>query len=188
MKAINRANILLKYSDIDFVSQLKKFKVSKRINWLRVVNYTELSIGDVIKIWDISNNNQLIEVTKQIFLLNTWYKRLYYRIFVRNDENLKLIDFSRLVINTQDVGEHVAKKFESIKPLYSDERIKDIAAKYKGESSDMIARFCKLYPAYTIETAMKVGWYDVYLAFKNDTQQNNIQVEYSKLIQNDNRN
>lgn len=181
MRDLVRANILIQYSDINLAEQVKKYKVEKRIAEIKVTDIYSLSMGDVIDIWNIQNSDDLLNTTKQLFLLNTKVKRLQYRIFVRKDERLPLIDFSRLLIHTQETGEFIAQNFAEIKPIYSDERIKDIVAKYKSTADEMILRFCKLYPAYNFKTARALCWYDIYMAFANDTKNQNIQVEYSRL-------
>lgn len=181
MRDLQRANILIKYSDIDLAAQVRKYKVENRIAGMKVADIYSLSMGEVIDIWNIQNETDLLNTTKHVFLLNSKLNRFIYRIFVRKDENLPLIDFSRLLIHTQEVGEAIANKFSEIKPIYSDDRIKDIVAKYKSTADEMILRFCKLYPAYNFKTARNLCWYDIYMAFANDTKNQNIQVEYSRL-------
>ena len=181
MRDLQRANVLIKYSDIDLAAQVRKYKVEKQIAGMKVADIYSLSMGDVIDIWNIQNETDLLNTTKHVFLLNSKLNRFIYRIFVRKDENLPLIDFSRLLIHTQETGEFIAAKFAEIKPIYSDDRIKDIVAKYKSTADEMILRFCKLYPAYNFKTARNLCWYDIYMAFANDTKNQNIQVEYSRL-------
>ena len=181
MHEINRANLLLQYSEINFVEQVRKFAIPEKINGLKVRSKYSLSIGECISIWNIRKNDELLETTKTVFLLNTKLNRLKYRIFVRKDERFMLIDFSRLLLHTQETGEFIAKKFAELKSDYQDEQMQEIAEKYKGGFEDMIARYCKLYPAHTQQSAMKVNWYDMYLAFKSEVRDNNIQMAYAEL-------
>lgn len=181
MHEINRANLLLQYSEINFVEQVRKFAVPEKINGLKVRSKYSLSIGECISIWNIRKNDELLETTKTVFLLNTKLNRLKYRIFVRKDERFMLIDFSRLLLHTQETGEFIAKKFAELKSDYQDEQMHEIAEKYKGGFEDMIARYCKLYPAHTQQSAMQVNWYDMYLAFKSDVRDNNIQMAYAEI-------
>lgn len=181
MKDVTRAAYLSKYSQTKFIDEIKKFEVPKRLSLIKVTNIQSISMSDMFQIWDVKDNNKLMELTKRIFICNKWYKKLLYKIIYRNENNLPLIDFTRLIIQTEEIGTTAAKLFSNLKVISTDERVDAILKKYKGDKMDMIARFCRMFPAYTVKTAMQVSWYDIYLAFKTETKDNNIQIEISKL-------
>ena len=87
----------------------------------------------------------------------------------------------RLVLYTNEVSELVANYFKSCKVLTVDKRYEAIYNKYKGEYIDVIINFCKIFPSYTIEQAMKVSWVDIYQTVKANTKDINIQIEISQL-------
>jgi hypothetical protein len=181
MSKMSKVSFLLKYSDIKFIDEIKKFKVVDKFKFLKVANQYTISIGDMFQIWDVKDNNQLMSLTIKCFLKDTRIKKFLFWLLYIEEKNLPLIDFTRLIIHTQETGELAAKYFQSLKVLSTDERIDEILNKYKGDPMDMISRFCKMFPAYTIKEALKMSWYDVYLAFKTSTKDNNIQIEISKL-------
>ena len=181
MNKMSKVSFLLKYSEVKFIEEIKKFKVPAKFKSLKVANPYSIAIGDMFQIWDVKDNNQLMALALKCFLKDTKLKRLLFWLQYRKAENLPLIDFTRLIVHTQETGEMAAKYFASCKTLSTDERIDEILKKYKGDPMDMISRFCKMFPAYTVKEAMKVSWYDVYLAFQTSTKDNNIQIEISKL-------
>lgn len=181
MRAFDTLQYLLDVSNVDLQKEIKEFDVPKRIGLVNVTDIGDIPIKHIFDIWDCSDNNELLKVTTEIFLKNTFWKKILYKIQFFNEKRLPLIDFTRLVIYASEVSELSAKKFKSCKVLSTDKRIDEIVSKYQGDKMDMIMKFCKLFPAYTVKTAMDVGWHDIYLAFKSETKDTNIQIEISKL-------
>lgn len=181
MSAMTRLGYLLKYSKVDFIEEIKKYVVPARIKLIKIAPIQSISIGDMFRIWDVKDNNDLMNLSIKLFLCNTVYKKILFKLLFINEKNLPLIDFTRLIIHTKETGEKAAEMFQSLKIITTDERVEGILKKYKGSTSDMIARYCKLYPAHTQQSAMKVSWYDVYMAFKTDTISKNIDIEIAQL-------
>lgn len=177
MAKFSRLNYVLNVSKLDFINEVKRFDVPKRFGLVKVTGMYSLSIGDIIRLWDVSDNNELMEVAKEIFLTDKWYKEL----LLPKTELLPMIKFTRLIIHAEETGKHAAQMFGKLKVNHSDSRMDAILSKYEGDPMDMISRFCKMFPSYTIKEALKVSWYDVYLAFKTDTKDANIQLEVSQL-------
>lgn len=181
MRAFDTLQHILDVSNVDLQKEIKEFPIPKKIGLIAVADIGDIPIKHIFDIWDCSDNNELLKTTTAVFLKNTFWKKIIYKIQFFNEKRLPLVDFTRLVIYASEVSELSAKKFKSCKVLSTDKRIDDIVSKYQGDKMDMIIKFCKLFPAYTVKTAMEVGWHDIYLAFKSETKDTNIQIEISKL-------
>lgn len=181
MKAFDKLQHILDVSNVDLKKEIKDFPIPKRIGLVNVTDIGDIPIKKIFDIWDCKDNNDLLKTTIDIFLKNTFWKKILFYLQYFNEKRLPLIDFTRLVIYSGEVSELSAKKFQSCKVLSTDKRIDDIVSKYQGDKMDMIIKFCKLFPAYTVKTALEVGWHDIYLAFKSETKDTNIQIEISKL-------
>lgn len=181
MKAFGRLKILLPLSEVALMDEIKKFSVPKRIKLLKVTQIGDISIDQVFHLWDCKDDEALLQLTLDIFLKNTWYKKILYKLLIWDEKSLPLIDFTRLIIYASEIVEITANHFKSCKTISTDTRVDDILKKYSGDQMDMIIRWCKLFPSYTVDQALKVGWYDIYLAFKSESKDINIQIEISQL-------
>lgn len=181
MKAFDKLNVILPLSDVSLMDEIKKFSVPKWIKLLKITDIGDISIKNVLDLWDCKDDSELLKLTIDIFLRNTWYKKILYRLLIWNEKSLPLIDFTRLIIYSSEIVQITANHFKTCKTISTDSRVDDILKKYTGDQMDIIIRFCKLFPSYTVEKALKVGWYDVYLAFKSESKDINIQIEVSQL-------
>lgn len=181
MKAYEKIQPILKLSDTDFQKEIKNFAVPQKIGFIPVTTLSDITIGQVFSIWDCKDDNELLKNTIKIFITNKWWKKIIYKLLYRNEINLPLIDFTRLVVYTGEVVKITSDLFQSCKTIKTDDRIDAILKKYKGSHQDVIAQFCNSYPSYTILQAMEVGWYDVYLCIKSRTTKTNIDIEISQL-------
>jgi len=71
MRSMVMAGFLLNYSRVDFIAKIKSFVVPVKIGVIQVASIQSISIGDMIRIWDVKDNNELMELTKEIFLCNS---------------------------------------------------------------------------------------------------------------------
>lgn len=181
MKAYDKLQYVLKVSDIDFQEEVKKFNVPTKIGFIPITKLDAIPIDSIFKIWDCKDNNELLENTINIFLTNKWWKKLLYKVLYFNEKRLPLIDFTRLVIYTSEVVKITSDYFQSCKTIETDARHKAILEKYQGSHLNLISRFCEAFPAYTIDSALKVSWVDIYLCIKAQTDSTNIQIEVSQL-------
>lgn len=177
----DKIKYILPLSDTNITSEISAFAVPKKIGLIKVSDIYSVTINDIFKLWDCTDENKLLQLTLDIFLLDKWYKKVLYKLQYFKAERLPLIDFTRLIIQSGDLSKLAAEKFASCKVNYDDERYESILKKYSGNQVDLIRRFCNLMPAYTIEQALKMTWYDIYLVFKSDANSQNIQLEISKL-------
>lgn len=181
MRMYDKIKYILPLSDTNITSEISAFAVPKKIGLIKVSDIYSVTINDIFKLWDCTDENKLLQLTLDIFLLDKWYKKVLYKLQYFKAERLPLIDFTRLIIQSGDLSKLAAEKFASCKVNYDDERYESILKKYSGNQVDLIRRFCNLMPAYTIEQALKMTWYDIYLVFKSDANSQNIQLEISKL-------
>jgi hypothetical protein len=181
MYVYKRLQTLLNVSDINIQDEIKKYDVPKQIGFIKVTDINDIPIGKMFEIWELKTNEELISKTIDVFLKNTFCKKILFKLNFFNEKYLPLIDFMRLVLYTNEVSELVANYFKSCKVLTVDKRYEAIYNKYKGEYIDVIINFCKIFPSYTIEQAMKVSWVDIYQTVKANTKDINIQIEISQL-------
>lgn len=174
----------LKYSDTDIIEEVRKFPMPKKIRGLKVTPDNKVSIGNMMKIWDIKTDENLTDVTISIFLKNTARKRFLASLTAFRLSWLPFIDFMRLCVNTGDLGDKAAKLFDSLKREPKDEKRRAIFAKYKGNQFDFIKRFCDIAPAYTYDEAYNVPWVTVFMAFQAKVQQDDIEQEIMELEKN----
>lgn len=181
MYVFKRLQAILNASDTNILDEVKKFDIPKQIGFIKVTDINDIPIGKMFEIWEVKTNEELINKTIDVFLKNTFWKKILFKLNFFNEKYLPLIDFMRLVLYTNDVSELVANYFKSCKVLTVDKRYEAIYNKYKGEYIDVIINFCKIFPSYTIEQAMKVSWVDIYQTVKANTKDINIQIEISQL-------
>ena len=181
MYVFKRLQAILNASDTNILDEVKKFDIPKQIGFIKVTDINDIPIGKMFEIWEVKTNEELINKTIDVFLKNTLWKKILFKLNFFNEKYLPLIDFMRLVIYTNEVSELVANYFNSCKVLTVDKRYEAIYNKYKGEYIDVIINFCKIFPSYTIEQAMKVSWVDIYQTVKANTKDINIQIEISQL-------
>ena len=117
-----------------------------------------------MNIWDIKDQNTLTKLTAKIFL----------NIEEEKIPNLPLIDFLRLTLFVEEKSLFAANLFKKLQRESKDAKIRAILENYRGSEFGIIARFCKLYPAYTLEQAADLSWVKVYNAFEEDTKINDI--------------
>jgi len=160
-------------SKVDLMTEIMRFDVPKKINGCEVIDFQSISINDMLSIWDIKDQKDLIELTANIFL----------GLEPESIPELPLIDFLRLTKHTEEKGAYAAKLFQSLHREPKDKRISNILAKYKGSKFDIISRFCEQFPAYTLEQAKEREWVKIYLAFEAKTKRNDIQTEINELQQ-----
>ena len=137
-----------------------------------IKDFNEISIEDMIIVWDVSDNEQLVILTARIFLEIEDEKKI---------SKLPLIDFLRLTSHLETISKLVANEFKKISRESEDPKIRNILSKYKGSAFDMLDRFCRLYPAYKIEEVKKMDWNTVLQAFISETKHNDIQTEINEL-------
>lgn len=181
MYVYKRLQTLLNVSDVNIQDEIKKYDVPKQIGFIKVTDINDIPIGKMFEIWELKTNEELISKTIEVFLKNTLWKKILFKLNFFNEKYLPLIDFMRLVIYTNEVSELVATYFKSCKVITVDKRYEAIYEKYKGEYIDVIINFCKIFPSYTIEQALKVSWVDIYQTVKANTKDINIQIEISQL-------
>ena len=181
MYVFKRLQAILNASDTNILDEVKKFDIPKQIGFIKVTDINDIPIGKMFEIWEVKTNEELINKTIDVFLKNTLWKKILFKLNFFNEKYLPLIDFMRLVLYTNEVSELVANYFKSCKVLTVDKRYEAIYNKYKGEYIDVIINFCKIFPSYTIEQAMKVSWVDIYQTVKANTKDINIQIEISQL-------
>ena len=181
MKSLPVIDFFLKHSDDDLLELVKDFDVPEKIGLLDVKKENKLTIGQIFNIWDLKPESDIASFTVDLFLADTKKKKALYIIQYRNSNNLPMIDFLRLCSHTTEVGEKVAKLFDSLHREPKDENKKAIFAKYKGNRFDFIKRFCDIAPAYTYDEAYNVPWPVVYMAFKSKVQQDDIDAEIAEL-------
>ena len=168
VKDLKKFAFLLDHSDTQLMDEVKKFELPEKVGKYPVKDYNEISISDMLLLWDIQYNEQLIKLAGHIFLGVTDIKKLYH---------LPLIDFLRLNVHLEQVSKMAANKFKELERQNNDPKIRKILAKYKGSDFGIIARFCKLFPIYTLEEAKNISWVIVYKAFEEETKSNDIQTE-----------
>ena len=171
MSDLPKVLFIEKYSEIKLMEEIKKFDVPKEIKGIQVKDNQDISIGDMLEIWDITDQNTLFELTARVFL----------DLKLDKIPRLPLIDFLRLAEYTNETSLMAANLFKSLSRDPKDVRIKDILMKYKGSAFGIIARFCTQFPVYTLEEAKKLSWVKIYLAFEEKTKENDIQLEISEL-------
>ena len=181
MYVFKRLQAVLNASDTNILDEVKKFDIPKQIGFIKVTDINDIPIEKMFEIWEVKTNEELINKTIDVFLKNTLWKKILFKLNFFNEKYLPLIDFMRLVLYTNEVSELVANYFKSCKVLTVDKRYEAIYNKYKGEYIDVIINFCKIFPSYTIEQAMKVSWVDIYQTVKANTKDINIQIEISQL-------
>ncbi len=157
-----RLNILLQFSNIDFKEKIMSFEVPSKISWCEVKNEQEFTINEIFNIWDLKDSKELPDMVYNIML-----KKRLIKVPLKY---MPLIDFTRLIFELIEIGERVKKHFDSIKVKPKDPRISEIAKKYSGDNMDFIARFCNMFPTYTIQEALNLSWVDIFLAFKSDAK------------------
>jgi hypothetical protein len=197
VKDLPKFTFLLEHSDTDLMKEVAKFDLPMKIGkedskfrtlhkWIckkikskkvfekrifEVKDFQSISIGEMMEIWDISNNEQLVEVSARIFLGVTDQKKI---------SNLPLIDFLRLMIHLEKVSKMAANEFKKLNRENKDPKLRNILSKYKGSDFGMIARFCKLFPIYTLEQAKNISWVICFKAFEEETKSNDIQTEINE--------
>jgi len=171
MKEFPRLNFIIKNSDDDFLAKVKAFDVPKELNEINVKEYTDISIDDMLDIWDVSTEQGLYKMTAKAFL----------NLPETEIPELPLIDFIRLTQYTEEVSLSVGNLFKSLHREPEDIRISDILKNHPGDHFDIIARFCELFPSYTLEQAKDLSWVIIYKSFKKKTVEYDIELEKSKL-------
>lgn len=171
MKDFPRLEFIIKNSDTDFLGKVKEYDVPTELNGIKVKEYTDISIDNMLDIWDISSEKSLYKMTVEAFL----------ELEEKDIPELPLIDFIRLTQYTEEVSLTVGNLFKALHREPEDIRVADILSRHKGEQFDIIARFCTMFPAYTLEQAKDISWTIIYLSFKNKTTEYDIELEKSKL-------
>ena len=163
------------------MEEVRKFDVPKKIGFVSITEQNKIPIKDVFKIWDIKDNDSLINATSDVFLKNTRMKRFIYTLQFGKNDNLPMIDFLRLCGHTEDTGKHIANLFDGLKREVKDESKKAIYAKYNGSKFDFIQRFCKIAPAYTYDQAYELPWPTIYMAFRSKVISEDIEEQIAEL-------
>ena len=184
MAKLGVVSVLQKVWDKTLIDEVRKFDVPDKIGFIKVTNKNKIKISDVFKMWDIKDNESLINTTSEIFLKNTLVKKALFYIQFRKSERLPMIDFLRLCSYTEDTGKQIADLFDSLKREPKDENKKAIFAKYNGSRFDFIQRFCSIAPAYTYDEAYELPWPTVYMAFRSKVMAEDIDNELAELEMN----
>ena len=171
MKDLKRMMFILNNSDDNLLDKIKAFDVPTEINGIKVKPYKDISIDNMLDIWDIKTTEQLYKMTAEAFL----------ELDEKEIPKLPLIDFIRLTQYTEEIAILVAELFKKLHREPEDIRIVDILSKYKSNQFGIVARFCNMFPAYTLEQASQLSWTVIYLAFENKTIEYDIELEKSKL-------
>lgn len=171
MKDLKRMMFILTNSDDNLLDKIKAYDVPTEINGIKVKPYKDISIDNMLDIWDIKTTEQLYKMTAEAFL----------DLDEKEIPELPLIDFIRLTQYTEEIAILVAELFKKLHREPEDIRIVDILSKYKSNQFGIVARFCSMFPAYTLEQASQLPWTVIYLAFENKTIEYDIELEKSKL-------
>ena len=173
---------ILNCSNQKLEDEIMKFDSPKKIGLMTVKKESKISIGQMLKIWDIKDGHDLIQQTVDTMLLNTKFNRLYYKLFIRKYTNLPLIDFTRLTKEVELIAKKASDAFKTLERQPKDLKKKAIYEKYKGDKFDFIARFCEIAPAYTYDEAFDVSWVTVFQAFRRQTKQDDINEEIQEVM------
>ena len=173
---------VLKCSNQKLEEEIMRFQCPKKIGLMTVKKENKISIGQMLKIWDIKTEADLFEQTIQTMLLYNRFNKLYYKLFIRKHINLPLIDYTRLVKEVQLIAKKAGDAFKTLEREPKDPKKKAIYAKYKGDKFDFIARFCEIAPAYTYDEAFDVSWVTVFQAFRRQVKQDDINEEIQEAI------
>lgn len=173
---------VLECSKMKLEDEIMRFECPKRIGMMKVRKESKIPIGEMLKIWDIKDGKALIEQAVETMLLYNRFNRFYYKLFIRKNINLPLIDFTRLTKEVELIAKKAGEAFKTLEREPKDPKKKAIYAKYKGDKFDFIARFCEIAPAYTYDDAFNVSWVTVFQAFRRRTKQDDINEEIQETI------
>ena len=181
MKDLAKMSFILSHSSQDLMEEIRVFNVPTHINKIPIRRFETVEMGELLELWDVKNQEQLIIKTAKI-LLKQELETKVIDFDTKEIPNLPLIDFLGLTLHCEERFTYAAKLFKSLQRTSDDPKIQEILDDYKGSEYGIIARYCKLFPGkYTIQEAKKVSWVDVYLAFEEETKQNDIQLRISKI-------
>lgn len=185
MKDLAKMSFILSHSSQDLMEEVRVFDIPTHINKIPVRRFECVEMGELLELWDIKDNNELITKTASVFLKQEIETKKGLKIIdfdIKKIPNLPLIDFLRLTLYCEERFTYAAKLFKSLQRQSDDPKVQAILDDYKGSEYGIIARYCKIFPGkYTIQEAKKVSWVDVYLAFDEETKQNDIQLRISKI-------
>ena len=181
MKDLAKMSFILSHSSQDLMEEVRVFNVPTNINKIPVRRFECVEMGELLDLWDVKNQEQLIVKTAKT-LLKQELETKNIEFDIKKIPNLPLIDFLRLTLHCEERFTYAASLFKSLQRTSDDPKVQAILDDYKGSEYGIIARYCKLFPGkYTIQEAKKVSWVDVYLAFEEETKNNDIQLRISKI-------
>ena len=181
MRKLENYSFIINNSKDDLIVKINEFEVPKKIIFIPVAHKYSICLGDLMDIWDVSDNNELMDLTVKVFLKDTLWKRFLYALFVGSVKRLPLIDFMRLITYTNEISIESANMFKSLHREPESPKEKAIYLQHKAGRMDMIDRFIARYPAYTIEQVLKLSWLTVYYAFESETNTNDTRIKLAKL-------
>lgn len=131
MRDLEVLHSLAQLAGMNLLKEIEKFTPPAKVGRYKVKGSEQLSITQMMMLWDMKTGEQLSDYTAAFFLGVPKYKI----------KSLPLIDFVRLTLYAKQIADEAKEKFESIKIHNKDSRIQMILENVQSPAISIIDRF-----------------------------------------------